>query len=171
MDGTQDGAMGQPGFQPISGAYSLLIRDGDYVYATMNLKSLTPGHVITTWYGVFNNPAACMTKSVDMKLQCTIPDLQVAAVGGSVTNSRAGAVVRSDGSSIIGGILKKGDTTAAQTGMGLTDVAKADIHVLARTHGMVSTSSVVEQMNSFNGGCAGACPNLVVAGHHAEAAE
>jgi hypothetical protein len=169
MDGVPDGKANQAGFVEIGDGKSTLIRDGDNIYATYDLHNLTPGNVITLWFGAFNYPDKCMEASVDGIARCGVADLMNMDVKASIIFAKAAAIVREDGTATLGGVMTKGDTASAVTGMGLLEPATADIHVVSRIHGPLAadTASIALQMSTFNGGCAMACPNYTITMHEA----
>lgn len=144
---------------------SILVRDRDSVFATMHTTGLTPGTAVTMWWAIFNNPHNCATRP------CTPADLSNPAVQGSVI-SAGGKIVGADGAATFGAFRAVGDTTGVFTGLGtvqsLQDALRAEIHLVARTHGAALNDPTMlsQQLNLFNGGCPpNTCSNVQASIH------
>jgi hypothetical protein len=125
---------------------------------------------VTMWFAVFNNPDACMAGGPGV---CGTPDLQNAAAQPALVYG-SGQRVRGEGPVSFAASLTKGSTLGAQLGSGLLDPAKAEIHVVLRSHGPVlpDVAQLGSQISIFNGGCPpNACGNLQVAVHRPSEAD
>jgi hypothetical protein len=125
---------------------------------------------VTMWFAVFNNPDACIAGGPGV---CGTPDLQNAAAQPALVYG-SGQRVRGEGPVSFAASLTKGSTLGAQLGSGLLDPAKAEIHVVLRSHGPVlpDVAQLDEQISAFNGGCPpNACGNLQVAVHRPNEAD
>lgn len=130
-------------------AGSILARTKEGAYMSMHSASLTPGEAITAWWAIFNNPKKCQTTP------CTVPDLFIPEVQGSVVNA-AGKVIGIEGTAEFGDFIAVNDTAGAVFGPGLLNAFKAEIHLVLRTHGqaMLDNPQVLkEQLTQFDGGC------------------
>jgi hypothetical protein len=135
---------------------SVLIRSPNGISAHVQTTGLTPGHVYTLWFVVFNNPDECVDG-------CNGADLVGnAAVNGTLAFG-AGTIAGQDGSATLSGHLTEGDTSGYPFDFpiqplpgaadGLVDADAAEIHLVVRSHGEKIPGQVAEQMHSFSGGC------------------
>ena len=153
------GAFGFPGEtwagQPVPGASSSYTAHEDGITATFDTTGLVPGHVVTMWWIVFNNPEACVHGEGGYR--CGEPDLIIMggdqAVEGTVLNA-GGHVVGPDGAGHFGSFLAVGDTDGVMIeGPGLTNPLGADVHLVLRDHGPVQSGNFVDQLSTYGGGC------------------
>jgi hypothetical protein len=131
------------------GGGSFLYRTRDNVYGQIYVRGLTPGTVVTAWFGIFNNPADCATRP------CSGADFANPAVRGSRVNF-GGVIVGADGAATFGAFRTVGDTSGAFDGPGLQDPQRAEIHLVTRSHGLAITGDpamLSQQLGTFNGGC------------------
>src|SRR5690242_2410879 len=63
---------------PVAAAGASLSRNNAGVFANISSSGLTPGHVITFWWVIYNNPEFCANTS------CAPPDLNNPAVNGAL---------------------------------------------------------------------------------------
>lgn len=142
----------------VPGTGSILVRTKDGVGATLHTSGLTPGHVYTLWFTVFNNPKKCATTP------CSVPgDLMNPDVRGVVL-SGAGQIAGDDGTVDLGAFRAVGDPSGKAEGPpataeALENARKAEIHLAVRAHGLVLPAMLDEQLTTFNGGCP---PNMCV---------
>ena len=135
---------------PSSGAS--LSRRKDGVFFTLHTQGLPPGHVVSAWLAVFNNPQFCATNP------CTPADFNNPHVDGTPMNNGA-QIIGTDGAATYGAYREIGDATGARpgvgTGNGIVDARRAEIHLVLRSHGLASSDPLVlaEQLTMFNGGC------------------
>jgi len=141
---------------------SMLVRNRDHVFATVHTTGLTPGTVVTAWFGIFNNPGNCATRP------CTPADFSNPAVAGSRVNF-GGQIIGADGSATYGAFLKIGDTSTAFDGPGLLNPLRAEIHLVTRTHGQAILDNpevLKQQLGMLNGGCPpNTCANIQASVH------
>ena len=144
---------------------SILVRNRDNVFATMHTTGLTPGAAVTLWWAIFNNPHNCATRP------CTPADLSNPSVQGSVA-SAGGKIIGADGAATFGAFRAVGDTTGVFPGIGtaegLLNALRAEIHLVARTHGLALNDPTMlsQQLSQFNGGCPpNTCANLQASIH------
>jgi hypothetical protein len=132
---------------------SRLIRTAKGISATLTSTDLPPGHALTMWFGVFNNPAACASNP------CTWsdgdnPDVQLDFLYAS------GHVVGRSGRGTFSAHLKVGDPSGSAfvefggEGIGLLDPWNAEVHLLLHSHGPAQSGQLLKsQITSFLGGC------------------
>jgi hypothetical protein len=137
----------------VPAAGSTVFRTATGVYFDFHTSSLTPGHAVTEWLAVFNNPEFCATDP------CTPADFANPAVDATMFTS-GGVVVGPDGKAVFGGYRAVGDLAGARpnfgTGHGLVKPMTAEIQLVARTHGMANLADpavLEQQLTVFSGGC------------------
>lgn len=161
-----------------------LVRTRQGVYYSLRASNLTPGHVITVWAVVFNQPQNCAA----FPAACTGSDLSNLDVLGDAVYT-SGGVVRPDGRIYLRAFLREGDASGSMAHevstafppTGLLDLDGAEIHLVIRDHGPAILGKVYEQRSSFTGGCevsfppfsafpvnSGECGNIFAAIHLAE---
>jgi len=137
---------------------SRLVRTDSGISATLNTEGLPPGHAMTLWFVVFNNPAACPGDI------CGAEDLVLSDAAQADFLWAGGSIVGGDGSVNLAGSLQVGDTRRSafpEIGMpdrvlGLTNPRGAEVHLVVHSHGpMVPGQTLRSQLNSFTGGCVG----------------
>jgi hypothetical protein len=152
----------------VENANAELVRMDNGIYMNVKTNGLEPGHVVTMWYVVFNNPELC---SED---ECGEDDVfNLNADGSFIFNDdgsppmnmeaweaiklsllRAdGLIVGDDGKAEFRGHLPVGDTIEAVAGPGLLDAYKAEVHAVLRDHMEPQAEILSEMLNSMNGGC------------------
>lgn len=152
----------------VENATAELTRMDHGVYMNVQTNDLTPGHVVTMWYVVFNNPENCSGG------ECGENDVfNLNADGSFIFNDdgtppmnmeawksielsllRAdGLVVGSDGTAEFRGHLPVGDTSEAVAGPGLLDPMKAEVHAVLRDHMEPKSEMLSAMLNSMGGGC------------------
>lgn len=157
---------------------SWLARGEDSVTARFTATGLIPGHTMTLWWMVFNNPEACSGGQGG----CGEPDLFDPAVVADALYAD-GNVVDQDGNASFTAYLEVGDTTGSVNDLvgaeptGILDPRGAEIHLVVRSHGPMVDGQVADQIGSFGGGCvrflnpptipeaAGDCANVVYSAH------
>jgi hypothetical protein len=150
----------------VPSAGSTLFRHRDGVFFSFYTSGLTPGHAVTLWMAVFNNPRFCATSP------CTPADFANPDVNGTLLNT-GGQVIGPDGKGVYGAFRAVGDTTGARpmtgTGNGLVKPKKAEIHLVARDHGpanLMDPTVLEQQLTTFNGGCPpNTCMNVQASVH------
>lgn len=146
---------------PAAGAS--LLRDKDGVFGTISTSGLTPGHVVTLWWAIFNNPKYCASPT------CVPADFNNPAVNGSLQYG-GGTIVDAGGRASFSGYLAEGDNTGFYShpmfpnlpnpSPGIVNTKKAQIHMSIRSHGFPNMDSAIfqQQLSSFPGGCSVAMP-------------
>ncbi|MBX2876334.1 MAG: hypothetical protein KTR30_29720 [Saprospiraceae bacterium] len=163
---------------------TLLARTRQGVFYSLSAKDLTPGHVITVWAVVFNQPQHC----AEFPEACKGSDLSEPAVLGDAVYT-SGGVVRANGTIRLRAFLREGDASGSMAHevstafppTGLLDLDDGEVHLVIRDHGPAIPGKVYEQRSSFTGGCAisfppfsafpvneGECGNIFTAIHLAE---
>jgi hypothetical protein len=146
---------------PAAGAS--LSRNNHAVFATISSSGFVPGHVVTFWWVIFNNPEFCANPT------CATADFNNPAVNGSLQYG-GGTVVGAGGRVSFSGYLAEGDNTGfylnpmfpnmPNPSAGIVDAKKAQIHLALRSHGFANVDPAIlqQQLTSFPGGCAVAVP-------------
>ncbi len=147
----------------VPGAGSILVRTKEGVFMTVHSSGLTPGTVVTAWWGFFNNPKNCSTSP------CTPPgDLSIPEVEASLVNA-GGRIVGPDGTVDFSAFRAVGDATGTELGPGLLEPFKAEIHIALRSHGPARLDDLEvlrQQLTLFTGGCPpGGCVNVQASRH------
>lgn len=147
-----------------------LARNNKGVLGEISTSGLTPGHVATLWWAIYNNPEFCATPS------CSPPDLNNPLVNGSLQFG-GGTIVGAGGRADFSGYLEEGDNSGfylnpmfpnmPNPSPGIVDAKAATIHMAIRSHGPASADPAVLalQLTTFPGGCsmANPCATLQVA--------
>lgn len=145
----------------VPGAWSALVRNDNGVAMTFHTSGLAPGSATTVWWVIFNNPELCTHG--ELGLRCGEGDLPPFGGDPVVQASvvwATGHVIGGDGIGDFGAYLGEGDTEGALFGPGLIDSRKADVHLIARTHGDAIPGLIPEQISTLNGGCLAGEPNV-----------
>jgi len=158
----------------VENAKAELTRMDQGIYMNVKTNDLSPGHVVTMWYVVFNNPELCSDG------ECGENDVfNLNADGSFILNDdgsppmnkeawdatklsllRAdGLIVSSDGTAEFRGHLPVGDVTEAIAGPGLLDANKAEVHAVLRDHMEPTPDLLNAMLNSMNAGCGDVFPN------------
>ena len=131
---------------------STLARTDRGVSATLKTTALTPGHVVTLWWVVFNDPEGCEA-GIPAVSRCGPGDAH-AGRGGVSPNHAAGRIVGEDGTARFGAHLRVGDTSRALAGPGLVAPRGAEVILIVKSHGPKIPHLVSDQLHTFAGGCA-----------------
>src|SRR5262247_3601287 len=141
---------------PAAGAS--LSRNNAGVFTTISSSGLTPGHVITFWWVIYNNPEFCVNTA------CAPPDLNNPAVNGSLQYG-GGTIADAGGRVNFAGYLAVGDNSGfylnpafpnmPNPATGIVNAKKVQIHVALRSHGLPNVDPTIlqQQLTSFPGGC------------------
>jgi hypothetical protein len=140
------------GGRPTPVGSSTLVRTDRGVSATLETTALTPGHVVTLWWVVFNDPEGCEA-GIPSVSRCG-PDDAHAGRGGVSPNHAAGQIVDEDGAAGFGAHLRVGDTSRALAGPGLVAPRDAEAILIVKSHGPRIPHLVSDQLHTFAGGCA-----------------
>lgn len=141
---------------------SILRRTADGVQATFNGSEIEPGHAVTLWWVVFNQPENCSAPGcgeddifVDGDPSGDLNVESVAAVD-VVAGFAAGTVASADGNVWMAARLAEGQPGSdviLGEGALLKDAEAAEIHLVARDHGPGIAGSELDQWTSYAGGC------------------
>ena len=146
---------------PAAGAS--LSRNNAGVFEYISSSGLTPGHVITLWWVIYNNPEFCVNTS------CAPTDLNNPAVNGSLQYG-GGTIADLGGRVNFSGYLAVGDNSGfylnpafpfmPNPSPGIVSAKQAQIHLALRSHGLPNGDPAIlqQQLTSFPGGCSVAAP-------------
>lgn len=158
----------------IEGTEAMLMRMDNGVYMEIETVGLTPGHAVTAWFVVFNQPGACSGGecgendifNLDSDGEFILPDDGAPPMnmdGIKAANISVlrldGLIIDTDGKANFRGHLPLGDASEAIFGTGLVDAHAAEIHAVIRDHQAPSSGMANAMVNSMNGGCANEWPN------------
>jgi len=141
---------GAPPPEPVGS--STLVRTDNGVSVALKTMGLAPGHVVTLWWVVFNDPDGCQA-GIPGFSSCGRPDA-MAGRGGVSPNHAAGRIVDEDGTAEFGAHLRKGDDSRALAGDGLVAPRGAEVILILKDHGPKIPHLVSDQLRTFAGGCA-----------------
>ena len=108
-----------------------------------------PGHAVTLWWVVINNPSACAASP------CTGPDILFnnMAIEAQITYG-GGHVVDEDGQFTLGAHLNAGPLPGGWfEGQGFTDPTTAEIHVVLNDHEDRLPDYMPNMIQTYRGGC------------------
>ena len=158
----------------IDGTEATLIRLDGGVHITIDTVGLSPGHAVTAWFVVFNNPENCsggecgeddifildgdgkFILNADGTPPVNMDGIKAANIS---VHRAAGIIIDDSGRSVFMGSLVVGDVSEAIFGGGLVDTHVAEVHIVIRDHKDVIADSANDMVNSLNGGCPGDFPN------------
>lgn len=151
-----------------------LIRMEEGVYTVASTKELEPGHAVTLWWVVFNEPRLCSDGecgendvfNLDADGEFILNDdgsppmnkEMIEKVGISVLRAD-GRVIGEDGTAVYKSFLPVGDTSDAAFGKGLIDAQKAEVHLVLRDHMVPEDGELSKALNYIHGACADDWPN------------
>lgn len=133
---------------------STLVRNDNGVSVTLETSDLEPGHVVTLWWIVANEPDDC-EEGLPGLSQCG-PDDHVAGRGAMSVLHAAGRIVNEDGTARYGAHLRVGDVSRALFAgePGLTDARGAEVILVLKSHGPRIPTMTADMLRTFAGGCA-----------------
>jgi hypothetical protein len=135
---------------------STLTRTDRGISAVLHTSELTPGHAMTLWFIVFNNPGACAGSPCSIEDLLLNPDVQ----GDFLV--AAGNIVGGNGEASYGGHLQVGDIRGSgwleignpDRAVGLLNPRSAEIHLAVHSHGPALRGEELKaQISSYTGGC------------------
>ena len=142
---------------------SNLIRADQGVVADFHSSGLEPGHTLTMWWVVFNEPDDCSDGVCGEDDIFVIEDGAIVglnwdgiAAADIVVGYAAGTVVDATGRATMAAQLKEGGAVREVlfgTLPVLKDAARSEVHLVGRSHGPAVPGSVDDQIGSFAGGC------------------
>lgn len=136
----------------VADATARLQRLDDTLVTRTDSAELTPGHVETLWWVIFNNPEHCDTTP------CGLPDLFDPAVQAACL-AADGTVTGGNGQASFHDRLTTGDVRDSclphfgGTDHGLLDPHGAEVHLMVHDHGPVQPGLVPRMRTTFDGGC------------------
>lgn len=144
----------------VSGASSTLIRHDNSIQMTLHTSGLPAGHVVTVWWIIFNNPAACSNGEPANPAigfpgtKCGPGDLDLSPSGGPAQSSivhATGHVIGGDGVGNYAAYLTAGSTKEEVLGgPGLTNPLGAHVHLLVHDHAaLADLGNVGKEINSI----------------------
>lgn len=134
---------------PIKGTSAQLVTNDQGATLQVNTTGLTPGHAVTLWWVVFNNPENCSDGVCGG--DDAFPPPGNTAAGASVSFA-GGHVIGGDGQANYGAHLSVGEE-AAPWPVGLLNPRMAEIHFVLRDHGPAIPEIIEEQISTAGGGC------------------
>lgn len=158
----------------VMGAEAALMRMDNGVAASLDTVDLKAGDAVTMWWVVFNQPQNCSDGECGENDVFNLDENEAFILNGdgspplnTAGNEAAqisiayadGHVIDAGGKAMFRGALPVGDTTQALFGPGLVDPAKAEVHLVVRTHQQAVPGQIDEMIYSVNGGCSGIFPN------------
>jgi hypothetical protein len=135
---------------------SMLVRTNAGLSFTYQTPSLPPGHVVTVWIVVFNNPEHCSTSPCSAPADVFNPDVNADFLYGG------GHVIGGSGRGNFGGHLPVGDPSGSglielgmpELAVGLLYPLTAEVQLALHSHGPARSGQILKaQLSSFLGGC------------------
>lgn len=132
---------------------SQLVRTDRGVAATLDTSGLPPGHAVTLWMIVANEPGDC-EEGIPGLSQCGPMD-HVAGRGDISVHQAGGRIAAEDGTAHYGTHLRVGDTSRALFAgdPGLVDPRGAEVILILKTHGPKIPRLTSEMLSTFAAGC------------------
>ncbi|HSI94356.1 MAG TPA: hypothetical protein VK925_12710 [Jiangellaceae bacterium] len=172
--------------EPVAGAFAQVDRTDDAVVSKVRTR-VEPGHAVTLWYVIFNNPDACLGGACGEDDIFSAPGVfnfeQIEAARISVVWGKAGDVANPAGRAKLDGGLAVGEvpTSAGITvvigkpndgalvpgvATGLEHTA-AEVHLVIQDHGPAQDDpDLLElQLTGFQGGCNPNCVDIQFSVH------
>jgi hypothetical protein len=142
------------------GGAATLYRSRNKLEMRIATSGLDANAAYTVWWVLFNNPAGCSPPGCgpDDVVPTANPaaDVSVFYAAGFVTGLDG---VGNVDASVDAGALPEGIEIETGTGLDRGNGFRAEVHLVVRTHGMITPGQVDQQIGSFNGGCSPACAN------------
>lgn len=152
----------------VPGAWSALERNDAGVAMTLHTTGLAPGHAVTVWWVIFNQPQYC--SHGELSFHCGPGDLAILGGDPRVQSSlvyAGGHVIGGGGVGDYGAHLGVRDTGGALFGPGLLNPRGADIHLVVHDHGPADPAiGVNDEIHSF-GVCNPTCSDVQMSIHEA----
>lgn len=134
--------------QTVEGAAARLVKARDGLFASLDTKGLTPGHVYTLWLVVINDPSKCLQSP------CTPKDvLKRSKIVASDVGYAGGIIAGKGGSGQFSAYQAKGELSGPWFGNGLKAPDKAEVHLVINDHGSVIANRVADMLSTYRGGC------------------
>ena len=134
---------------------STLHRNKKGITVNFNTDGLIPGHAVTLWWVIWNNPENCTTPYA-----CGEVDFGIADQVGVEVLYAAGHVIGGNGMGNFSARLNLNDDSESINDLfglpaagGLVDAQKAEVHLVIRSHGPMVPGLVKDQIGAYVGGC------------------
>ncbi len=134
---------------PIEGSWARLVTNDQGATLQVKTSGLTPGHAVTVWWVVFNNPEGC--SDGECGADDAFPPPGNTEAGASVSFA-AGHVIGGSGKANFGAHISAGGE-AQPWPVGLLNPRTAEYHFILRDHGPAIPGLVDEQISTAGGGC------------------
>ena len=121
-------------------------RNGAYI--CLETRQLTPGHVYTMWFGIYNKPEQCKAKPCDVKdflvrHELTEPDMGYAD----------GLIAKADGTAKFSAFIPAGSLSHDWYGNGFQNLKHGEVHLVVHDHGKLIPERAAEMLGTYRGGC------------------
>jgi len=113
-------------------------------------RDLPPGHAVTLWWVIFNNPSMCSDGVCGEDDVLPPPGNTKAGVSLGYAD---GWTVDANGRAVLFDRREVNDMSGIEFGPGLTHPLRAEIHLVLRSHGPVIPGRLGEQISTLLGGC------------------
>ncbi len=127
-------------------------------------RGIYPGYTYTVWAVVFNAPEKCVSPDGEGGTMCgeddvfgpllngapNLAEVDVLYAGGAVADARG---VRIEGRIFKGQAPGSVYSVLGAESLGLTNPLRAEVHLVARSHGPLVESQMPEQVTTYAGGC------------------
>jgi hypothetical protein len=158
----------------IEGTKATLSRLDGGVHITVDTVGLTPGHAVTAWFVVFNNPENCSDDecgendifNLDADGEFVLnadgtPPMNMDGIESSniSVHHADGLIIDVEGTAQFLGSLVVGDMSEVAFGGGLVDANAAEVHIVLRDHDAAIPGSTDTMVNTLSGGCSVDWPN------------
>lgn len=132
----------------IEGSRAQLKTTEEGIFARLETSQLSPGHVLTMWVVVINNPAACESSP------CTGKDIfaRTSEVLADVVYGD-GIIVDSDGRGTFTAFQERGPLDGGWLGSDLTNPMGAEVVLVVNDHGPLIEGEEADMLTSYRGGC------------------
>ena len=157
----------------VDGGWSTLTRYDGGVLMTLHTSGLNPGHVVTVWWVVFNEPSMCSDgacgendifipdEAGNVIIGDTGPQMNMDQIGAAQISvlGATGNLIPESGEGHYSAWLGEGESPVAVFGPGLIDAQLAEIHLVLQDHGEMNPDLFDTQITTFHGGCDAEFPN------------
>ena len=175
--------------EPITGAFSMVGRSDDAITSKIR-TAVSPGHAVTIWYVIFNDPKSCNTGACgeddifvdgDPELGFNLAQIDAARI--SVVYGGDGGVVNPGGRLALDGGLAEGEVPIGSVPVvigdlddgalvpgpvtGLEDAQTAEVHIVLQDHGRAHDDPELleQQLTGFQTACNPECVDVQFAVH------
>ena len=132
----------------IEGAEATLVTTRAGVAMALDSTGFTPGHAVTAWWVIINQPALCEG------VPCSGNDvLKRTEIVSPVVTFADGTIVDADGAVSFTGFLASGAVAGNWFGNRLDDPTTAEVHLVLNDHGPMIPEIAASMLTSYRGGC------------------